>query len=98
MERLLEMVGSHPFGADDGPRPYAYFLHSDRAEIGVDTLAASTHGERFAAIVARDNVMGTQFHPEKSQGVGARLLDNFLQVARSSQEGPESPRTAKPPR
>jgi glutamine amidotransferase len=74
----LELVASHPFVANLKSGDYVYFLHSYRAEVGPDTLAATTHGERFAAIVARDNVMGTQFHPEKSQTAGARLLDNFL--------------------
>jgi len=61
-----------------GPDSYAYFLHSYRAAIDADTLAACEHGDRFAAIAARDNVMATQFHPEKSQATGARLLDNFI--------------------
>lgn len=77
----LEIVAPHPFAADLGDEPYAYFLHSYRAPAGPDTVAACTHGERFAAIVARENVMGTQFHPEKSQRTGARLLDNFLRMA-----------------
>jgi len=76
----LEVVGRHPFVANLGERPYAYFLHSFRAEVGTDTQATSTHGERFTAIAARDHVMGTQFHPEKSQALGARLLDNFLRI------------------
>jgi imidazole glycerol-phosphate synthase subunit HisH len=77
----LEVVSPHPFVAGLGERPYAYFLHSYRAPVGPDTVAACTHGERFAAIVARGNVMGTQFHPEKSQRTGAQLLDNFLRLA-----------------
>lgn len=77
----LELTAAHPFVADLGEEPYAYFLHSYRAPVGRDTVAACTHGERFCAIVARENVMGTQFHPEKSQRTGARLLDNFLNFA-----------------
>ncbi len=77
----LEIVAPHPFvrGIDDGA--YAYFLHSYRAEVDAHTLAAAEHGERFAAIVARGNVMATQFHPEKSQHTGALLLANFLTIA-----------------
>ena len=60
---------------------YAYFLHSYRADVDASTLAASEHGERFAAIVARGNLMATQFHPEKSQTTGAILLDNFIGLA-----------------
>jgi glutamine amidotransferase len=59
---------------------YAYFLHSYRVPVGPATVAAATHGERFSAIVAQRNVMGTQFHPEKSRETGARLLDNFLNL------------------
>jgi glutamine amidotransferase len=77
----LELTGAHPFVAQLGEEEYAYFLHSYRAPVGEDTVAACTHGERFSAIVARENVMATQFHPEKSQRTGARLLDNFLRYA-----------------
>ena len=77
----LQVTGAHPFVEGLGEEPYAYFLHSYRAPVGPDTVAACTHGERFAAIVARANVMGTQFHPEKSQRTGARLIDTFLRLA-----------------
>lgn len=77
----LEVISPHPFVAGLGDREFAYFLHSYRAPVGPDTVAACTHGERFSAIVARANVMGTQFHPEKSQRTGARLLDNFLRIS-----------------
>jgi len=74
----LERVGRHALLAGLGDDEYAYFLHSYRAPVGPATVAAATHGERFSAIVARRNVMGTQFHPEKSRETGALLLDNFL--------------------
>lgn len=77
----LKVTAQHPFVAALGEEPYAYFLHSYRAPVGDDTVAAATHGERFSAIVARGNVMGTQFHPEKSRLTGARLIDNFLRLA-----------------
>jgi glutamine amidotransferase len=77
----LEVTSQHPFVTGLGEEPYAYFLHSYRAPVGEDTVAAATHGERFSAIVARGNVMGTQFHPEKSRHTGARLIDNFLHFA-----------------
>jgi imidazole glycerol-phosphate synthase subunit HisH len=77
----LELLAGHPFVRGLGVDEYAYFLHSYRAPVGPDTVAASSHGERFSAIVARDNIMATQFHPEKSQRTGARLLDNFLRFA-----------------
>jgi glutamine amidotransferase len=42
-------------------------------------IAVSEHGDRFVAAVARDNVAGMQFHPEKSQANGIRLLGDFLE-------------------
>lgn len=56
-----------------------YFVHSYRFEVAdVDcVLAQSSHGELFPSIVGRANVLGMQFHPEKSQVNGLRLLDNF---------------------
>ncbi|GAC1301262.1 MAG: imidazole glycerol phosphate synthase subunit HisH [Vulcanimicrobiaceae bacterium] len=78
----LEPVADHPFVRGLPAAPYAYFLHSFRAGVDAHTLAAATHGERFSAICARDNVMATQFHPEKSQTTGAILLDNFIALAR----------------
>lgn len=56
-----------------------YFVHSYAAPVGDYTLAASTHGQAFSAIVRRDNVAGAQFHPERSAKVGAQLLKNFLE-------------------
>jgi glutamine amidotransferase len=77
----LELVRRHPFVEGLADKSYAYFLHSYRAPVDADTVVAATHGERFAAIAARDNVMATQFHPEKSQATGAALLDNFIRIA-----------------
>jgi glutamine amidotransferase len=79
----LERVREHALLDGLGPDEYAYFLHSYRAPVGPATAAAATHGERFSAIVAQRNVMGTQFHPEKSRETGARLLDNFLNLTTS---------------
>jgi glutamine amidotransferase len=80
----LELLADHPFTRGVAPASYAYFLHSYRAQVGPETIAATTHGERFAAIAARDNVMATQFHPEKSQATGALLLDNFIGIVRGA--------------
>ena len=57
----------------------AYFVHGYAAQVTAACLAACTHGARFAAMVRRGNVVGMQFHPERSAAVGARLLGNFLQ-------------------
>jgi imidazole glycerol-phosphate synthase subunit HisH len=61
------------------PGSFVYFVHSFYAEPKSDDviLATTDHGLEFAAIVHKDNIWATQFHPEKSQKVGERLLDNF---------------------
>lgn len=59
---------------------YAYFVHSFAAGVSAQTLASSTHAQPFSAMVARANFMGAQFHPERSQSAGARLLKNFLEI------------------
>lgn len=72
-----------PLFAGLGFAPHMYFTHSfafDPADPG-DIAATCDHGGPFVAAVARDNVMGVQFHPEKSQGAGQRLLANFLELA-----------------
>lgn len=58
---------------------HAYFVHSYAAPVDDDCLCSSEHGERFAAVVQRGRVAGAQFHPERSAGVGARLLRNFIE-------------------
>ena len=74
----LEILDKHPILDGIASGDFVYFLHSYRASVGPETVAACTYGERFSAVVAHGNVVGTQFHPEKSQHVGGRLLDNFL--------------------
>ena len=59
---------------------YAYFVHSYICPLGEEALASAAHGARFAAVVARGNVFGCQFHPERSAAVGARILANFLRL------------------
>ncbi len=77
----LSIEQPHPFIAGLRGGDYAYFLHSYRVIDGPDVVASAEYGERFAAIVARDNVMATQFHPEKSARMGGMLVDNFLRIA-----------------
>ncbi|MGA9333756.1 MAG: imidazole glycerol phosphate synthase subunit HisH [Rudaea sp.] len=57
---------------------WTYFVHSYAASISEYTIASVEHGERFAAIVRKDNFFGMQFHPERSAACGARLLQEFL--------------------
>ncbi|MFI5400650.1 MAG: imidazole glycerol phosphate synthase subunit HisH [SAR324 cluster bacterium] len=64
-------------GIPDGS--YFYFVHSYHAQLARprDALGISEYSEAFPAIVRRGNVWGAQFHPEKSQAAGLRLLKNF---------------------
>ena len=57
---------------------YAYFVHSYALPVGEATVAASSYGNAFSACVEWNNFYGTQFHPERSAALGARLLRNFL--------------------
>jgi glutamine amidotransferase len=61
------------------PGEYVYFTHSYKAPITTDTAAVSNYIEPFAAAVERGNVMGVQFHPEKSGATGLMILQNFLE-------------------
>ncbi len=68
-------------GIETGPHGlHAYFVHSYALlpERPADLLAVTDHGGPVTAMVGRDNMVGTQFHPEKSQTLGLRLLANFL--------------------
>jgi glutamine amidotransferase len=84
----LDVERSHPLVTDVGD-DYAYFVHSYATAAGDHTVAAAEHGRRFAAIAAneRGNVVGTQFHPEKSGETGLRLLANFVDFAESWNAG-----------
>lgn len=57
---------------------YVYFVHSYAAPPAPTTLATAEYGPAIAAVVRKDNFWGTQFHPERSTRVGARILANFL--------------------
>jgi len=59
---------------------YVYFVHSYYASIGEDTIAVCNYIHPFSAALHRDNFYATQFHPEKSGSVGARILENFLKL------------------
>lgn len=59
---------------------HAYFVHSYQfmPQCDADIIATTSYGGKVAAIVGRDNMVGTQFHPEKSQAFGLKLINNFL--------------------
>ena len=79
----LNLLNVHPLLADIPLGPdglHAYFVHSYELKTAQadDLVAQSDYGGPLTAVVGRDNMVGTQFHPEKSQKLGLRLIANFL--------------------
>jgi len=79
----LNMLKAHPLLDDIPVGPdglHAYFVHSYQLNAAKrdDLVAQADYGGPLTAIVGRDNMVGTQFHPEKSQKLGLRLIANFL--------------------
>lgn len=74
----VERAGSLVDGIESGD--FVYFVHSYAAPVGTATLASCEYGSAFSAVVAKANFFGTQFHPERSGEIGARLLRNFLEM------------------
>jgi glutamine amidotransferase len=74
------LQGGHPLLEGLVAGDHAYFVHSYhfRPRTPGAVLAEVTYGETVAAMVTEENIAGTQFHPEKSQRVGLRILSNFL--------------------
>lgn len=78
----LSMRGQHPILAGIGAGAHAYFVHSYHAACSQaqDVLATTHYGQELAAVVGQGQIVGTQFHPEKSQQTGLALLKNFLNM------------------
>ena len=79
----ISVTKSHALlaGIPDGPNGlHAYFVHSYhfRTDDQAHLLATTDYGGTVTACVGRDNIFGTQFHPEKSQALGLKLIENFL--------------------
>ena len=79
----LNVANDHPLleGIKTGPEGlHAYFVHSYHIANGSseELVATTNYGGAVTAIVGRDNMVGTQFHPEKSQDIGLRMIGNFL--------------------
>ncbi|HKU13128.1 MAG TPA: imidazole glycerol phosphate synthase subunit HisH [Steroidobacteraceae bacterium] len=77
----LEFDSLSPLLDDLVAGDHVYFVHSYCAPVNENTVATTTYGERFAAVVRRGNVFGAQFHPERSARAGALVLRNFLLVS-----------------
>ncbi|OWJ78904.1 MULTISPECIES: imidazole glycerol phosphate synthase subunit HisH [Haematobacter] len=76
----LRLEQSHPVLDGIASGEHVYFVHSYQLHVAdaADRLASADYGGPVTAIVGRGNVIGTQFHPEKSQETGLRLIHNFL--------------------
>ena len=79
----LEFAGpdTSPLFTDVPEQSYVYFVHSYYVAPDDDAVIATRteHGTKFTSSIRRDNLFATQFHPEKSQSVGLRLLQNFAE-------------------
>lgn len=78
----IEEAKPHPLLNGLGDGTYFYFVHSYHVEPvdSADVLASTEYGIRYASVCARERVCGVQFHPEKSQDAGLRLLANFAKL------------------
>lgn len=65
---------------------FLYYVHGYYAPTNENTLASCHYIEDFAAVIAKDNYMGVQFHPEKSGHIGSLLLQNFLEIVYKTQK------------
>lgn len=76
----IDLPRAHPVLSGLGDEPHVYFTHSYaiNPEDPGHIAATATYGEPLVAALARDNIIGTQFHPEKSQATGLKILSNFL--------------------
>lgn len=78
----LEFQRAHPVleGLKTTPAPHTYFVHSYAMSVAdeADLVATTDYGGPVTAMIARDNMVATQFHPEKSQAFGLGLIEGFL--------------------
>ena len=77
----LKLFHRHPLFADTNEGDYVYFVHSYYADASPEHVIATTeYGAELTAAVAKDNVIGCQFHPEKSGPVGLKILRRFCSL------------------
>ena len=76
----LFFKNSHPLFSDINPNDHFYFVHSYEfiACIENEVVATTNHGKDIVAAIARENIIGLQFHPEKSQNPGLKVIKNFI--------------------
>jgi len=75
------IINSHPVFDNINENDHVYFVHSYHFEVenNNNLLASVDYGGKITAAIAHENMIGTQFHPEKSQSVGLQIIKNFLQ-------------------
>lgn len=83
----LDVLSASPLWDGLGERPWMYFVHSFAAEPTPHVVATCDYGGPVVAAAARDNVVATQFHPEKSGQAGLHLLGNFVRLAAAVRDG-----------
>ncbi|MDA1035319.1 MAG: imidazole glycerol phosphate synthase subunit HisH [Chloroflexi bacterium] len=78
----VSVPDEHPVFQGVPPESYFYFVHSYYADPSGDSWVVGTtdYGIKFASVLAKDNVVATQFHPEKSGAIGLQLYDNFVKT------------------
>lgn len=83
---LQRRHGSRLLGDGASDPQWVYFVHSYAAEPDVHTVATCDYGVTFAAMIEREDLYATQFHPEKSGANGLRILANFVRLAERAVE------------
>ena len=73
----IRLSRPHSLFADLADESYFYFVHSYALPVSKHSYASADHSDTFAAVIARENFVATQFHPERSSADGARILRNF---------------------
>lgn len=86
-EEIVPHMGWNNFSSADGAllddvsmEDDVYYVHSYFAEVSDETIATCDYIQPFSAVMRKDNFYATQFHPEKSAGVGEQILINFLEL------------------
>jgi glutamine amidotransferase len=76
----LVSITNHPVMKGISTGDYFYFVHSYAAKLSEYTVASCEYGSEFSAVIAKDNFIGCQFHPERSAKLGGKIIENFLEL------------------